>query len=59
MKNEKNRTFFKEKTQTDSYSIRQIFNFEPQDLAIFYAKIDKSAKFSFYFIKMLSMVGTP
>ncbi|OPH38174.1 hypothetical protein B5J94_04160 [Moraxella lacunata] len=38
MKNEKNRTFFKEKTQVDSYSIKQVFDFEPQDLAIFHAK---------------------
>ncbi|MBE9578474.1 MULTISPECIES: hypothetical protein [Moraxella] len=30
MKNEKNRTFFKEKTQVDSYSIRQVFDAEKQ-----------------------------
>ncbi|MDI4482570.1 hypothetical protein E6P74_04415 [Moraxella lacunata] len=59
MKNEKNRTFFKEKTQIDSYSIKQVFDDEKQDLAIFHAKIDKSVKFSSYFIKMLSKVGTP
>ncbi|MGK8251658.1 hypothetical protein [Moraxella lacunata] len=40
MKNEKNRPFFKEKTQVDSYSIRQVFDAEKQDLAIFHAKID-------------------
>ncbi len=38
MKNEKNRTFFKEKTQVDSYSIKQVFDAEKQDLAIFHAK---------------------
>ena len=38
MKNEKNRTFFKEKMQADSYSIRQVFDDEKQDLAIFHAK---------------------
>ncbi|WP_181879730.1 hypothetical protein [Moraxella lacunata] len=38
MKNEKNRTFFKEKTQVDSYSIKQVFGAEKQDLAIFHAK---------------------
>ena len=59
MKNEKNRTFFKEKTQADSHSIRQVFDDEKQDLAIFHAKIDKSVKFSSYFIKMLSMFNTP
>ncbi|MBE9590950.1 hypothetical protein IM753_08165 [Moraxella sp. K127] len=59
MKNEKNRTFFKEKTQADSYSIRQVFDDEKQDLAIFHAKIDKSVKFSSYFIRMLSMFNTP
>ncbi|MDH9218811.1 MULTISPECIES: hypothetical protein [Moraxella] len=40
MKNEKNRTFFKEKVKFDSRSIKQVFAFEPQDLAIFHAKID-------------------
>ncbi|MGK8250331.1 hypothetical protein [Moraxella lacunata] len=40
MKNEKNRTFFKEKTQADSRSISQVFDDEKQDLAIFHAKID-------------------
>ncbi|WP_115247406.1 hypothetical protein [Moraxella lacunata] len=59
MKNEKNRMFFKEKTQADSHSIRQVFDDEKQDLAIFHAKIDKSVKFSSYFIKMLSMFNTP
>ncbi|MBE9591425.1 hypothetical protein IM753_10690 [Moraxella sp. K127] len=44
MKNEKNRTFFKEKTQADSHSIRQVFDEEKQDLAIFHAK----TSFSFY-----------
>ncbi|MDH9218764.1 MULTISPECIES: hypothetical protein [Moraxella] len=39
MKNEKNRTFFKEKTQADSRSISQVFDDEKQDLAIFHAKI--------------------
>ena len=47
MKNEKNRTFFKEKTQADSRSIRQVFDDEKQDLAIFHAKT------SFYFHKFL------
>ena len=30
MKNEENRPFFKEKTQADSYSIRQVFDEEKQ-----------------------------
>ncbi|OPH39753.1 hypothetical protein [Moraxella equi] len=38
MKNEKNRTFFKEKMQADNHSIRQVFDDEKQDLAIFHAK---------------------
>jgi len=38
IKNEKNRTFFKEKMQADSCSIRQVFDDEKQDLAIFHAK---------------------
>ncbi|AWY20553.1 hypothetical protein DQF64_08640 [Moraxella bovis] len=38
MKNEKNRTFFKEKVKFDSYSIKRAFDFEPQDLIIFHAK---------------------
>ncbi|MBE9591311.1 hypothetical protein IM753_10070 [Moraxella sp. K127] len=38
MKNEKNRTFFKKKTQIDSHSIKQVFDTEKQDLAIFHAK---------------------
>ena len=41
MKNEINRQLFKEKTQTDSHSIRQVFDIEPQDLAIFHAKANK------------------
>ncbi|WP_258556965.1 hypothetical protein [Moraxella lacunata] len=40
MKNEKNRPFFKEKMQADSHSIRQVFDAEKPDLAIFHAKID-------------------
>ncbi|STZ00123.1 Uncharacterised protein [Moraxella lacunata] len=59
MKNEKNRTFFKEKMQADSHSIRQVFDAEKPDLAIFHAKIDKSVKFSSYFIRILSMFNTP
>ncbi|MGK8253350.1 hypothetical protein [Moraxella lacunata] len=39
MKNEKNRTFFKEKMQANCCSIRQVFDDEKQDLAIFHAKI--------------------
>jgi len=38
MKNRGNRTFFKEKTQVDSHSIKQVFDAEKQDLAIFHAK---------------------
>ena len=38
MKNEKNRTFFKEKAKFDGRSIKRAFDFEPQDLAIFHAK---------------------
>ncbi|MDO5050701.1 MAG: hypothetical protein Q4D68_03090 [Moraxella equi] len=38
MKNEKNRPFFKEKTQADSHFIRQVFDAEKQDLAMFHAK---------------------
>ncbi|OBX61015.1 hypothetical protein A9Z63_08530 [Moraxella lacunata] len=38
MKITKNRTFFKEKVKFDSRSIKQVFDFEPQDLAIFHAK---------------------
>ena len=41
IKNERNRTFFKEKTQADSYSIRQVFDEEKQDLTIFDAKANK------------------
>ena len=41
MKNTINRQLFKEKTQTDSHSIRQVFDIEPQDLAIFHAKANK------------------
>ena len=41
MKNEINRQLFKEKTQTDSHSIRQVFDIEPQDLAIFHAKANE------------------
>ena len=41
MKNEINRQLFKEKTQTDSHSIRQVFDKEKQDLAIFHAKANK------------------
>ncbi|WP_410471940.1 hypothetical protein ACGTJS_09915 [Faucicola mancuniensis] len=41
MKNEINRQLFKEKTQTDSHSTRQVFDIEPQDLAIFHAKANK------------------
>ncbi|WP_115004423.1 hypothetical protein [Moraxella lacunata] len=59
MKNRGNRPFFKEKVKLDSRSIKRAFDEEKQDLAIFHAKIDKSIKFSSYFIKMLSMVGTP
>ncbi|MDO5050473.1 hypothetical protein [Moraxella equi] len=59
MKNRGNRPFFKEKVKFDSRSIKRAFDAEKQDLAIFHAKIDKSIKFSSYFIKMLSMVGTP
>ncbi|WP_264676314.1 hypothetical protein [Moraxella bovis] len=40
MKITKNRLFFKEKVKFDSRSIKQAFDFEPQDLAIFHAKID-------------------
>ncbi|MBE9590666.1 hypothetical protein IM753_06665 [Moraxella sp. K127] len=38
MKNERNRTFFKEKVKFDSRSIKQAFDAEKQDLAIFHAK---------------------
>ena len=38
MKNEKNRTFFKEKAKFDSRSIKRAFDEEKQDLAIFHAK---------------------
>ena len=38
MKNERNRTFFKEKVKFDSHSIKQAFDEEKQDLAIFHAK---------------------
>ncbi|MDH9218622.1 MULTISPECIES: hypothetical protein [Moraxella] len=40
MKNEKNRTFFKEKVKFDSRSIKRAFDDEKQDLAIFYAKTE-------------------
>ncbi|WP_265734208.1 hypothetical protein [Moraxella equi] len=40
MKNEKNRTFFKEKVKFDSHSIKQAFDDEKQDLAIFSCKND-------------------
>ncbi|WP_281133727.1 hypothetical protein, partial [Moraxella lacunata] len=40
MKNEKNRTFFKEKVKFDSHSIKQAFDDEKQDLAIFHAKTE-------------------
>lgn len=46
MKNEINRQLFKEKTQVDSDSIKQVFDEEKQDLASFHAKAKKS--FSFY-----------
>ncbi|MDH9218353.1 hypothetical protein PYL83_03735 [Moraxella lacunata] len=45
MKNEKNRTFFKEKTQADSHSIRQVFDDEKQDLAIFMQKLIETLNF--------------
>jgi len=38
MKNRGNRPFFKEKTQADSHSIRQVFDDGKPDLAIFHAK---------------------
>ncbi len=38
MKNTINRPLFKEKTQVDSRSIKQVFDAEKQDLASFYAK---------------------
>ena len=41
MKNAINRQLFKEKTKTDSHSIRQVFDAEKQDLAIFHAKANK------------------
>ncbi|OOR92238.1 hypothetical protein B0182_01185 [Moraxella bovis] len=44
MKNEKNRTFFKKKVKFDSHSIKQAFDFKPQDLANFHAKIDLNYK---------------
>jgi hypothetical protein len=37
-KNKQNRKFFKEKSQIDSHSIRQDFDAEKQDLAIFDTK---------------------
>ncbi len=41
MKNTINRQLFNEKTQTNSHSIRQVFDIEPEDLAIFHAKVNK------------------
>jgi hypothetical protein len=38
-KNKQNRKFFKEKLQADSHSIRQDFDAEKQDLAIFDTKV--------------------
>ena len=38
MKNTINRQLFNEKTQTNSHSIRQVFDKEKQDLAIFHCK---------------------
>ena len=35
----KNFTFFKEKAKFDGRSIKRAFDFEPQDLAIFHAKM--------------------
>ncbi|WP_167539586.1 hypothetical protein [Moraxella caprae] len=32
--------FSRKKLEVDGHSIKQVFNFEPQDLAIFHAKID-------------------
>ena len=39
LKNAINRQLFKEKMQIDSHSIKQIFDEEKQDLAIFHAKV--------------------
>ena len=41
MKNAKNRQFFKEKVKIDRHSIKQAFDEEKQDLAIFHAKANK------------------
>ncbi len=41
MKNEINCQLFKKKTQTNGYSINQVFDVEKQNLAIFHAKANK------------------
>ncbi|WP_394260902.1 hypothetical protein [Moraxella boevrei] len=51
MKNVINRPLFKEKTQLDSYSIKQVFDAEKQDLANFHAK----AKLILFFKAKISL----
>ncbi|WP_029103946.1 hypothetical protein [Moraxella caprae] len=59
MKNEKNRPFFKEKMQADSHSIRQVFDAEKPDLAIFSCKNRPNHQILSNSNKMLSMFNTP
>ena len=49
----KNCTFFKEKAKFDSRSIKRAFDFEPQDLAIFHAKMISLFLKYFYIVNIV------
>ena len=53
LKKQGNRTFFKEKAKFDGRSIKRAFDFEPQDLAIFHAKMISLFLKYFYIVNIV------